>query len=125
MIAFVISHKTSQSREESTAGNRGHNPGGATLGVAAQATDREGEDGGEDARFEEEDQGKHSHSSLAVSAHRGGNEDHYTTHEDHEDPSGFDKHHSASGCEAAESKETLADGIAVGSLGCGDAGTFH
>ena len=125
MVALVIGHQTGEGREECTAGDGSHDPRGAALGMAAQATDREGEDGGEDAGFKEEDQGKHSDSAFATYAHCGGNEDDDAGQEDHEDPSGFDEHHGAGCSETPEGKKTLTDGIAVGSLGRGDTGTFN
>ena len=124
VVAFVVGHEASQGGEESAAGDGRHDPGGAALGVAAQAADREGEDGREDAGFEEEDQREHGHSSFAVSAHGGGNEDHHPVQEDHEDPPGFDKHHRTGYREAAECEEALANGIAVWTLGGGDAGAL-
>ena len=124
MVALVIGHETGEGREEGAARDGSHDPRGAALGVAAEATDREGEDGGEDAGFEEEDQRERSDSAFALGAHGGGDEDHDAGEEDHEDPSRFGDHHAAGGGEATDGEETLADGVAVRALRLGDFGAL-
>ena len=124
MIALLIGDQASQAGEQRAAGNRGDDPGGAALGVPAQAADREREDGGEDARFEKEDERQGGDAALAAGAHGGGDEDHDTRHEDKEDPAGFSDHHGAGGGEATDGEEALADGVAVGGGGVGDVGGF-
>ena len=124
VVAIVIGDQTGERRKQRAAAHGGDDPGGAALGVAAQAADGEGEDGGEDGGLEEEDEGQHGDAGVAVDAHGGGDEDHDHCHEQHQDPAGLHEHHGAGGCEAAEGEEALADRVAVRGCGFGDVGAL-
>jgi hypothetical protein len=120
VVGAVVGGETSERGEERTAAHGGDDPAGAALGVAAEATDGEREDGGEDAGLEEEDEGEHGDSSFALDAHGGADEDHDRGHEDHEDDAGLDDHEEAGGGESTDGEEGLANGVAVGGSGGGD-----
>lgn len=124
VVILVIGHEAGERGEKGAARDGGDDPGRAALGVAAQAADREREDGGEDGRFEEEDDGEHGDPALAPDPHSRRDEDHDHGHEEHEDPPGLDEHHAPRGEEAADSEEPLRDGVAIGAGGVADPGAF-
>lgn len=124
MIVLMICDEAGEGGEEGAPADAGDDPRGAALGVPAETADGEGEDGGEDAGLEEEDEGQHGDAGFAFGAHGGGDEDHDAGHEGHEDPAGFRDHHKACGGKATDGEETLADGVAVAAGGVGDLGRF-
>ena len=122
MVALVIGHQTRQTREQGAAGDGSDDPGGTAFRVAAEPADRQREDGGEDAGFEEEDEREHGDAAFALGAHGGRDEDHYPGHEDHEHPAGLDEHHQPRGGEPSDGEEALADGIPIRARGVADLG---
>ena len=92
--------------------------------MSTEPADRKREYGGEDAGFEEEDEGEGGDAGFAAGAHGRGDEDHDAGEEEEEDPARFRDHHGAGGGEAADGEETLRDGVAVGARGCADVGAF-
>lgn len=124
MVPLVIGHQPRESREQRPAGHGRHDPRRAALRVATEPADREREDGGEDAGFEEEDEGEGRDSGFAAGAHGRGDEDDDAREEEEEDPARFRDHHGAGGGEAADGEEALRDGVAVRARGCADVGAL-
>lgn len=124
VVPLMVRHQARERGEQRAAGHRGHDPGGAALGVAAQPADCEREDGGEDAGLEEEDESERGDAGLALGAHGGRDEDHHPGHEDHEDPARLDDHHPARGDEAADGEQPLRDRVPVGARRVGDLGAL-
>lgn len=124
MVAATISHEARQGGEERAAADGGDDPGGAALSVAAEAADRECEDGGEDGGLEEEDDGQKGDAAFAVHAHGRRDEDHDHRHEEHEDPPRLGEHHATRGEEAADGEQTLADGVAIRGRRVADVGAL-
>ena len=122
MVALVIGHQAGQTGEKRTAGDGGDDPRGPAFGVAAQTADGQREDGGEDARLEEEDQHQHGDAALAPSTHRRGDEDHDARHEHHQHPAWLHEHHQPRGGEPADGKQALANGVPIGAGGVADVG---
>lgn len=104
-------------REDGTAGDGGDEEGSAAFGVATEAAQGEGEDGREDAGFEEQDDGEAGDAAVARDAHGGGDEDDDHGHEDHEHPPRFHDLHRDAGDESTDGKQTLCDGELVGAGG--------
>jgi hypothetical protein len=113
MVSLMISQLARQSGEERPTADTRDNPRTPPLGVPSETADREGEDGGENARFEEEDKREHSDTSFTMDANGGGDEDHDRGHEDEEYESGFRDHHEAGGRESSDCEEALPDGVPV------------
>lgn len=113
VVVLVVGHEPRDGREQGPARHRGHDPGRAALGVPAQAADRQREDGGENARLEEEDDGERGHPALAPRPHRGGDEDHDHRHEEHENPPRLDVHHATGRKEPSDGEQSLSDGVAI------------
>ena len=125
MIACMIGGKSRQRRKERTTADGRDDPGRAALGVAAQTTDGERKDGGEDGGFEEEHNGEHGDTGLALGTHCGRDENHDHSHEEHEDPAGLHEHHGAGRGESTDCEQTLANRITIGCSRVADACTLH
>lgn len=113
VVVLVVGHEPRDGREQGPARDRGHDPGRAALGMAAQAADRQREDGGEDAGLEEEDDRERRHPALAPRPHRGRDEDHDHRHEEHQNPPRFDVHHATGREEPSDGEQSLSDGIPI------------
>ena len=122
MIPSLIRQQPRQTGEQRTAADGCHDPGATALGVPPQPADGQREDGGEDARLEEQDNGQHGNTGLAVQAHRQRDEEYDSSHERQEDEARLNDHHRARGREPSDCKKALADGVPVTRGGVGQTG---
>ena len=90
--------------------------------MAAEAAQRQREDGGVDAGLEEEDEGEGGDAAVAGDAHGAADEEDDHAHEEPEDVSRLQVAHAEGGEEAADGEEGLRDGEEVGGCGLGCAG---
>ena len=114
LSASPVGNGTEDRREDCAAADRRDEEAGAAFCVSPEAAEREGEDGGEDAGFEEEDEAQTRDAGVAFGAHGGADEDDDHGHEEQEDPAGFHDFHARARDEAADGEETLRDGQLVG-----------
>ena len=124
MIALVVGHQTGQRREKRATRDRSDDPGGAALGVTAETTDGQGEDGRKDSGLEEENDGEHGNAAFAVDTHGRSDEDHDHGHEKHEDPARLHDYHGTGCGKSSNGEETLADGIAIRGISIAEVGAF-
>ena len=124
MIASLVCKQTCEGGEERTAANGSDNPGSTSLGVTAETAKRQGENGREDAGFEEEDKRQHGNTAFAMDVDRADNEDDDHGREQKEHPSRLDEHEEAGCSKSAEGEETLANSVAVGRIRCTNASTL-
>jgi len=103
--------------EDGTAGNGGDEEGSTAFGVATETAQGKGENGGEDAGFEEQDDREAGDAGVALGTHGGGDEDDDHGHEEHEDPAGFDGLHGDARDESTDGEQTLCDCELVGTGG--------
>lgn len=113
VVVLVVGHEPRDGREQGPTRDRRHDPGGAALGVTAQATDRKCEDGGENTGLEEQDDRERGNPALTPHPHGGSNEDHDHCHEEHKNPPGLDVHHATGRTKPSDGKQTLRDGVAI------------
>ena len=111
-------------RADGATADGGDEEGGTALGVATETTEGEGEDDGEDAGLEEEDDVEHADTApvggggaARVGANGGGDEDHDEGLEGEEHVTGLTaKVHDTGGGEATDGEERLGNGVEVGAL---------
>lgn len=85
----MICHDAKNRWEDRASRDTADNEGRAALGVATETAQGEGEDCGEDAGFEEEDEGESGDASVALGDHGADDEDDDHGHEEPEDLAGF------------------------------------
>ena len=90
--------------------------------MAPEAAQTEGEDGGEDAGFEEEDHAQHGDGGVAGGGDAGCDEDDAAGEEAQQDEARLDPLHHQTGYEAADCEQGLGDGEEVGALRGAEAG---
>ena len=116
MIASLVCKQTCKGGEKRTAANGSNNPGSTALGVTTKAAKCQGENGREDAGFEEEDERQHGNTTLAIDVDRADSEDHDHCREQKEHPSRLDEHEEAGCSKPADGEEALANSVAVGGV---------
>ena len=117
VVVAIIGCQTRQGWEQSATANGGNDPRGSSLGVSSKTSNREGEDGRENARLEEKDDCKHGETSFAPDTDSCGLEDHNAKHENGENISWLDEHEHASSSESTNGKESLANSVSVRASG--------
>lgn len=119
----MIGHDTHDGWEDGASRDAADDETGTSLGVATETAERERENCGEDAGFEEEHEGERGDAGVALGDYGADDEDDDHGHEEPEDLAGLEEAHEEGGDEAADGEEGLCDGEEVRGCGLGGAGS--